>query len=925
MKGIKTLTIRRCSAIIAMLAVMIFIAMPLAGCAHSDPPDLDTYTVTFDSNGGSAVSAQHVSPGSKAEKPEDPRKANNKFGGWYKNAKLTVAWNFDKDTVNADTVLYARWIPVTSSGEAVVYTVTFDSNGGSAVSAQTVSAGGKVTLPENPKKTGNTFGGWYADSGLTEPWNFGVDPVNSNITLYAKWTGSGEQQLPGDGKIAATFNVGYDARKAGASNPPAQYVKSGAKLTEPTVELDGCSIEGWYVENGSEKWDFASDTLTANTTLFAKWRGTFPTIKPAKPEPDPVPVPDDYTPTLTDSGKLYIHYLRSDGNYDGWHIWAWTGNGQWFEKTAEDKSGAVYEIDLASVGIYGTTGSVSFIVALNIWEAKDGGDNSLNLASAQKVGGSYHWYVQTGRVAKGTAFLAKPIVIQQPVNGNNVDRSFAKSLKVMDTATNTEEMGVGYQIFVASFCDGDGDGMGDLRGIINKLDYLSGLNVDVLWLTPVQSSNSYHGYDCYDYYSIDPKFGTNADYRELVYKSHQRGIKVIMDLVVNHTSTQNEWFIKSKNGVVETVTYQDGTTKTVDYTYFYRWSTSGQKRYHGADNGKAFYSSFGSSMPELNYDYQEARDAMADVAMYWMAYGLDGFRMDAIKHMFMWDEGDHNGDVEGRPSEAEKGYNFNLTKDVEWFKEFNYRLKSKYPDCFLLGEDLTGDVMYVAPFYAGMDSLFDFNTYYDLPGRIKSGDAARQASVFNDNAEMYRQCRQDRPINSMIGSNHDIPRLAYQMDNDVDMTKLYFAIEMTMPGLSWIYYGDEIGMEGGKDNDQKSRQPMKWTSDWQNRAMSDEMTNYHYDVDLMSVREQESDEGSLLNYVKALTKLRNDNPALINGDAVCSSRDGMLIITVTGGGRTYTVYHNFTGSSKTVTAQGEAIFGSTAVGAYGTAVFVKNS
>lgn len=861
------------AVLIATVMLLVFVAFPLAACGVSIDGGGDT-SGTGDGPGGTGVEDGGDEGGKKGDENE----------------------------------------------KTVVYTVTFDVDGGSSVQSQQIEAGGYAKRPTAPTKSGYTLDDWYRNAAYSAVWDFDADTVDSNITLYAHWTKNVEQPIPVGEGVTATFNVGYEARIAGASNPAAQRVASGKKLTEPSVSLHGCTITGWYVENGDTKWDFAKDTLTADATLFARWSGTIPGAGSGSSGGGSTD-PDAYTPSMSENGCLYIHYLRADGNYDGWHIWAWNKTSDWFEQVDKDESGAVYKITLSEIGANTT---VNFLVVKGAWGSsskKDGEDNnSIILANAQAVGGSYHWYVQSGNVANGTGYFVK--------RGVAVDRSYAKNLAVMNTADNTDDMGVGYQIFVATFCDSDGDGMGDIQGIISKLDYLESLNVDVLWLTPIQSSDSYHGYDCYDYYAIDPKFGTNADYRELVYKAHQRGIKVIMDLIVNHTSRQNEWFIKSINGVKEKVTYQDGTTAFVDYTYFYRWSdTKKSSRYRSADNGKYYYSSFSSRMPELNYDYQPARDAMADVAMYWMAYGLDGFRMDAVKHVFMWDESENaSGDAAGDPNGGD--WKFNMTKNVEFFKEFNYRLKTKYPGCFLLSENLTGDTAYVAPFYAGMDSLFDFNTYYSLPGRISGGRASSAANAFNSNAASYEKYRAGagRAINSMISSNHDVARLSYQCGNNVKYQKLYFAVIMTLPGLSWIYYGDEIGMysDGGSGfSDKMSRQPMKWTANWEGKATAgNDVKQYGYDSDLASVAEQTNDKNSLLSYVRALTKLRNDYPALIHGEATCSeSTNGMLKIVVKDGDTFLTVYHNFSSSTKTANATSKLVFGSAKVAAYGTAVF----
>ena len=926
MKNSKMFTTERfIRRLAAALAVLIIAVSPVFGCAKREKnddviPDPASYSVTFDSNGGSSVPMQIVSADGLVQEPTAPTNGNYVFGGWHKTPKLKVLWNFASDRVNADMTLYAKWNnPDQTDGR---YTVKFDSNGGSTVQSQKVDGGGYATEPPAPTRDGYDFVCWCADSATSTAWNFAVDAVNSNITLYAKWNkknAGGDEPTPTptpSGTATATFNVGLEARLDGASNPPAQKPSDG-KLVPPTVERDGYEVAGWYVEDRDEEWNFDEDILTADTTLFARWKTSGETV--------------EYTPapTICASGKIYIHYLRPAADYSGWtaYVWSDTDN-ETYSSSYTDESGLVFEVDPADYGFTLSANSTfKFIITQPNWN-KDGDDNTVTVSKMRNISGSYHWFVQQGRTNNGSNTLT---VSSGGTGGtaetepkresrSNVNRANAAALNVANGVTGYDETGVGYQIFVAPFCDSDGDGVGDLRGIISKLDYLDSLSVDILWLTPIQSSDSYHGYDCYDYYSIDPKFGTNADYRELVFKAHQRGMKIIMDLVVNHTSTRNEWFIKSKQGVIETVTYQDGTTQKINYRDFYRWKNSGGYRYNSAGDGWYYYSSFNSSMPELNYDYQPARDAMTDVAMYWMAYGLDGFRMDAIKHMFMWEESENAPtDVQGAPNDT--GYVFNMTKDIEFFKEFNHRLKAKYPNCFLLGENLTGDVNYVAPFYAGMDSLFDFNTYFDLPSRINNGNATATASAFNDNAAKYTAARGGvgRAINGMISSNHDKPRLSYVLGSDTAKMKLYTAVIMTMPGLGWIYYGDEIGLKSAGNGDDTYRQSMKWTGDWQNKCTA--ISDRHYNDSLASVADQSTDDGSMLSFVRAVTKVRNDNPVLINGTATCSAQGGVLKITVTDGTNTVVAYHNFTGTTKTVSQSGTAVYGGSTLGAYGSAVY----
>ena len=255
-------------------------------------------------------------------------------------------------------------------------------------------------------------------------------------------------------------------------------------------------------------------------------------------------------------------------------------------------------------------------------------------------------------------------------------------------ATGWEDDSIGYQIFVASFADSDDDGMGDLQGVIENLDYLDDtLNVDVLWLTPFQQSNSYHGYDIKDYFTVDPRFGTIEDFRELVYEAHKRGMKILMDFVFEHTSTSNPWFIKSQKLVKETVQMPDGSLKVIDYRNFYNWRNEdtvpktgrAAKQWFKDPNGYYYFSSFNSGMPELNFDYQAVRDAILNVALYWMSFGLDGFRLDAVKHVYMENENDQHSNhiVKDTDVANDADYSYDLKKNEHFFKELDKDRREK--------------------------------------------------------------------------------------------------------------------------------------------------------------------------------------------------------------------------------------------------------
>ncbi|MCR5272450.1 MAG: InlB B-repeat-containing protein [Lachnospiraceae bacterium] len=227
----------------------------------------DTHTVTFDANGhGTAPSSQTIDYGDYVTEPDDPSATGYTFGGWYTDSDCTDAWDFTNDTVTSDTTLYAKWT-------ANTYTVSFNANGhGSAPSSQTIDYGDYVTEPDDPSATGYTFGGWYTDSDCTDVWDFTSDTVTTDLTLYAKWT-------------ANTYTVSFNANGHGSA-PSSQTISYGNKATKPSnPTASGYTFGGWYTSkscSSSTAWDFASDTVTSNTTLYAKWTKNIVNISSAK-------------------------------------------------------------------------------------------------------------------------------------------------------------------------------------------------------------------------------------------------------------------------------------------------------------------------------------------------------------------------------------------------------------------------------------------------------------------------------------------------------------------------------------------------------------------------------------------------------------------------------------------------------------------
>lgn len=778
-------------------------------------------------------------------------------------------------------------------------------------------------------------------------------------------------------EYTVSFDVGSEASAAGVSTPESQKVQRDGKAVQPTVDAwQGHTLIGWY--NGSAQWNFTTDVVKSDITLKAQWKTDVSSE-----------VAINYEKNLTWGVKdhLYVHYLRgahsdaengtvnsapapgystqiTSGVYGDWGLWVWeyfptNSEGRAFYPMKIDESGAVYDIDLkaayddggwneATLDSKGLNISYSEALRMGIqvysqdsringsgfW-VNDGGDVYIILEQAKRDKGDYHWFVRQGEVGSGSPKFANSVV-NDPYAGLEPGSAVTKYDVISNKGNNNvyaqqsvaegwDENSVGYQIFIASFADSDGDGMGDLRGVINKLDYLEALGVDTLWLTPFQHSNSYHGYDIMDYFTVDPRFGTLEDYRELLNKAHKRGMKVLLDFVLNHTSPSNPWFIKSQSLVKETIKLPDGTNKEIDYRNFYTWQNEeyvqsitdpvAKAQWFKDSNGYYFYSSFGSSMPELNFDYQATRDAILEVALYWMSFGLDGFRLDAVKHIYMANESRDKSDWVVNDG----AYSFDMNKDAHFFMEFNAKLKASYPNALLVGENFNGDPAYLAGLYGGMDSQFNFNWYYDTThnlNQIANGSDDCAAKILNqyDSAQFsFSQYRKDY-IDGVFTSNHDVQRARdklYSTDVGVPLTsvsgdaawnlsenlaKLWGGMSLTVPGITWIYNGDELGMFGTKKynpdgdgtghEDRWYRQPMKWSKE---RGGSENncyypmgFNNYMMTWDALNaqldgVAEQQADANSIYNLYKDIIKIRKENPVLARGKVVSHTASGPVI------------------------------------------------
>ena len=400
-----------------------------------------------------------------------------------------------------------------------------------------------------------------------------------------------------------------------------------------------------------------------------------------------------------------------------------------------------------------------------------------------------------------------------------------------------------YEIFVRSFYDSDGDGIGDFNGIAAKLDYLNDgdpstttdLGVTGLWLMPIHPSPSYHGYDVTDYYDVNPEYGTMDDFRHLLDEAHQRGIRVTIDWVLNHTSSQHPWFEQAKDA-------------NSPYHEWYRWTTESFPgngwRYGGS--GQYYYALFSEAMPDLNYANPEVVQEMKNVTRFWLEdVGIDGFRLDAAKHIF------EDGNVVENTPETHA-----------WYKDLRTFYKSVNPQAMTVGEVWSSSDM-VSQYLQGdeLDLAFDF----DLAKNIVFTAGIQDAEYFSD------VLRHDLTVFlpgqfAIFTTNHDQDRTMSVLNDDVEAAKNAAFLLLTSPGVPYLYYGEEIGMLGKKP-DENIRTPLQWSdeanggfttgSPW--RASNGDYTTKNIDA-------QSADPASLLSMYRSLIQLRNNHAALRVGD-----------------------------------------------------------
>ncbi|MBQ8080961.1 MAG: alpha-amylase [Clostridia bacterium] len=390
-----------------------------------------------------------------------------------------------------------------------------------------------------------------------------------------------------------------------------------------------------------------------------------------------------------------------------------------------------------------------------------------------------------------------------------------------------------YEIFVRSFADSDGDGLGDLNGVREKLPYLTDLGFTGIWLMPIMPSPSYHKYDVTDYQAIDPEYGTLDDFRALIETAHEIGIRVILDLPVNHTSVLHPWF----QAAVEALREGRSDDPYIEYYHFSRERSSASVLLEGTD---WYYEEqfSGGGMPDLNLDNPAVRDEIKDILAFWLnECDADGFRLDAVTSYY-------TGSAE---------------RNIEFLRFLKDNCETLKPGSFLVGEAWTGLSQIAAYYESGVDSFFLFPASQAEGYIAKALRGRSPATGFAADLAKVRSAIPDGLITPFIG-NHDTGRAIGVLSarSDTRKAKFAYALLRLLGGDTFTYYGDEIGMAGSRTDPDK-RLAMNWSET--ERTQQPPGTSAE-EYPLPGVYDQLADEDSLLRYIKRVNALFAEWPQL---------------------------------------------------------------
>jgi len=409
-----------------------------------------------------------------------------------------------------------------------------------------------------------------------------------------------------------------------------------------------------------------------------------------------------------------------------------------------------------------------------------------------------------------------------------------------------------YEVFVRSFFDSNSDGIGDFNGLISKLDYLNDgnsatttdLGIDGIWLMPIFQSPSYHGYDTVDYETIEQDYGTNADFQRFLDEAHKRGIRVIVDFVANHSSSEHPWFVESASSTA---------SPRRDWFVWSATNPGWRQPWGGNDpswhfrNGAYYYGAFWSGMPDVNYRSAEAKAEMFRLARHWLTQGVDGYRLDATRYL-----------VETGPGEAGQA---DTPETHQVLKELSAEVRRTKADAILVAEN-TVDTVKLAKYFESMPMNFNFPLASAIVEGVNSGSANRIRQTLRDVISFYPRGIIDTPFLT----NHDQTRLATVLGNHAGKLRNAAAILLTLPGTPFLYYGEEVGLQNGPTPaDESKRTPMHWSASG-GFTIGTPWIQYAPGLAANNVASQTNDPRSLLSYYRNWIAARKSSTGLLKGE-----------------------------------------------------------
>ena len=463
-----------------------------------------------------------------------------------------------------------------------------------------------------------------------------------------------------------------------------------------------------------------------------------------------------------------------------------------------------------------------------------------------------------------------------------------------DSSVTNANGSVCYEIFVRSFYDTNNDGIGDFNGVTAKLPYLKDLGVKTLWLMPIMPSPSYHGYDVADYYGVNPDYGTMSDFDNLLAEAKKHNIDIMIDIVFNHSSTQNPWFRQSYEDYINNNTSLDSKAD------WYCWIDHYQTGYSIYSGSKGIYyeSRFDHSMPDLNTQNEAVRAEMLKILKYWVEKGVDGFRFDAVKY-----------------------FDFNNTKyNVEFMTYLHDEIVKDYPGIYFVGECWDGITVINEYYKSTFESFFTFGSSLDgngdasIVGQVKTLTSANSFASTIENRERIMKENNPNAYSSYFLSNHDMDRASNSLTNE--NAKLAASLYLLLPGTPYMYYGEEIELMGKRKtapedaSDARRRLPMIWSMTDKNGECgfpephrTDLMNNEQVKL---GVAEQMDKNFSLWNHYKKVIEIRNKYPFIKNSvftnmtKQIDTKLDNILAYELSYGDESIIVIHNFENANASV-------------------------